>query len=740
MEKEELHRQLLFMKREYARKKKKLELAIQSKHSEDSLHGKHVEKQLKKPPDSCDQGDKEFCDKKNQINGFSGNNINQHSVSKDRLKPSLNTCKTETFPNIFADCLEQNTSSTIDEVPFRTKHCAPTNLSQRSERNLQTVKDSECSSVPSNTSKISLKRKNIIQYRHKKVYLSNSVSQSLGESTNKLTPEETGTTLIEQVTISTKAGENADLTPPVNESKLPTPSLKESLQVDHLDPVQTNNPLQDASENHFDSSHISKSDEELVSSEVFCDYQVRSSLNKANSSHNLQSSDNCINNRPALLVKKDVNNDIGSLGVINSPASLCESEQKVSSQCSLSNQNIQTLAQCENTGQIDNLPSEPIKDSDCEEKQVNSTPVIEEPVVKPFRKPPLSSWDFQTFCDLKLIRTEKVPDGNDEVVCLLNTSCCVPIHNDFPVSEDYLVGVTTSSILFWTYTKKEDWHIIYQWKISDHFEECSSASLHPHDSAVCIAVVGLKADMCHSLMLYTFQGLSKRSVSVRVTPVVSLTCNHIIYCSLNNLELAVASMSNNEDLNISKICLMEDFSGVKEEQNLESNFEKLLSLSPIQKLPSGLIGLTVTNVLLIWNHTTNLLLIKVSLTDINKHCCYIPTAMSLEGHIIFPVLFEGGLELGNFVALNPTILTLTKLLSYEKIPHVDISWKPSSVQVFDKMVVSLNENIVGFWDLFSGCLMASIYCCNISCVTIFHSAHQPFWLITSQKGCLHWYS
>ncbi|XP_014791157.1 uncharacterized protein LOC106884335 [Octopus bimaculoides] len=739
MEKEELYKQLLLMKKEYARKKKKLELAIQAKNSQEVPCRERISTQLKTHPATCEMGNKEFCYKKDKINSSQVEKINNICVSEDSLKLS---CKTKKLLNIPSNSIEQKTDPIKTEIAsdFKTSFPLPTNSFQMVESDCQTSGNSDCSSVSLNTSKILLKTSNDTQHKWK-TCLSNSFAS--GESTKKMTPNETSETMEPQITISTNVRESSDLvcsSKRVNEERLAVPLLQESSHIEKQNDFKHNqleidNSLKRSNENPFDSNHISKSDEELISSEALRCAMVNIPLKCQEVSSSLQTGDDCIKNQTALLNRKEVNNDTDSLQIINSSASLFNSDQKISSQslqcCHLNqsskNQPIEIMG---------SLSSDHTKNSDAKEKQ---TEILDKLVVRQFQKDPFSVCDFQTICDLKLTRTEKIPDNN-EVVSLLNTSCSVSIHRDFTVCENYLVGVTKSEILFWTYTKNEDWHIIYQWKVSDYLEECSTASLHPYESAVCVAVLGLKAQMHHSLILSTFQGLSKRSISVVVTSVVSLPTNQIIYCSLNSFELAVASSSNNENTKISKIYLLEDFTAVKEQQSLESTSEKLLSLAAIQRLPAGLIGLTVTNVLLIWNHTTNLLLIKVPLTDINENCCNIPTAMNLEGHVIFPVLFKEGLQLGSFVALNPTTSTVSKLLSYEKIPHFNTSLKLTSAHVFDKTFVSFNENILGLWDLFSGYLMASIYCSNISSVTVFHSVNQ-LWLITSQKGgCIHWYS
>ncbi|CAI9724599.1 Hypothetical predicted protein [Octopus vulgaris] len=734
MEKEELYKQLLLMKKEYARKKKRLELAIQAKNSQEVPCRKKISTQLKTHPATCEMGNKEFCDKKDKINSSQVKKIDEICVSEDSLKLS---CKTKNLLNIPFNSFEQKTDPIKAEIAsdFKTSLPLPTKSFQSVESDCQTSGNSECSSVSLNTSKILLKTSNDTQHKWK-TCLSNSFAS--GESTQKITPSET---MKPQITISTNVRENSDLvcsSKQVNE-RLAVPLLQESSYIEKQNKfkpnqLETDNSLKNSSENPFDSNHISKSDEELISSEALCCGEVNMPLKCQEVSSGLQTGNDCIKNETALLNQKEVNNDTDPFQIINSSASLFNSDQKISSQ-SLQCCHLNQSSENQTIKIMDSLPSDHTKNSDAKEKQ---TEILDKLVVKQFQKDPFSVCDFQTICDLKLTRTEKIPDNN-EVVSLFYTSCSVSIHRDITVCENYLVGVTKSEILFWTYTKNEDWHIIYQWKVSDYLKECSTASLHPYDSAVCVAVLGLKAQMHHSLILSTFQGLSKRSISVVVTSVVSLPTNQIIYCSLNSFELAVAS-SSNENTKISKIYLLEDFTAVKEEQSLESTSEKLLSLATIQRLPAGLIGLTVTNVLLIWNHTTNLLLIKVPLTDINENCCNIPTAMNLEGHVIFPVLFKEGLQLGSFVALNPTTSMVSKLLSYEKIPHFNTSLKMTSAHVFDKTFVSFNENILGLWDLFSGYLMASIYCSNISSVTVFHSVNQ-LWLITSQKGgCIHWYS
>lgn len=384
-----------------------MQLAIQAKNSQEVPCRKKISVQLKTHPSICETENKESCDKKDRITSSQVKKINKICDSEDSLLKL--SCKTENLLNIPVNSFERKAdpSKTENASDFKTRLSLPTKSFQRVESG-QTSGNSQCSSVSLTTSKV-LKTSNDTQQKWK-ICLSNSFAS--GESTNKMTPNDASETMKPQITISTNLGENSDLVHCskriINEERLAVPLLQESPYIEEQSKFKHNqleidNVLKNSNENAFDSNHISKSDEELVSSEVLCC--------KDNISHECQEvsngsqiGDDCIKN-PALLNQKEADSDTNSLQIINSSVSLFNSDKKTSSQ------SLQCcpLNQCSENQPIKIMGSLPsdynTKSSDAKE---NQNEILDNLVKKQFQKDPFSVCDFQTICDLKLTRTEKV--------------------------------------------------------------------------------------------------------------------------------------------------------------------------------------------------------------------------------------------------------------------------------------------------------------------------------------------
>lgn len=343
----------------------------------------------------------------------------------------------------------------------------------------------------------------------------------------------------------------------------------------------------------------------------------------------------------------------------------------------------------------------------------------------------------QTFQDFKKAESFRLPCNNEEVVSLLNSRFC-PGYNDFsPVTRDLLVCVTQYSIYFWKLTKVAQWEIVHQQQITE-LERCCHASLHPLQKGIGVATVLVSTEGQSQLVLHIFQ-IQEDMGKSHSLPVILPQIHKLIFSSLSSCSMAVARTSSDKTIDICKYSFSENLTSVKSILTLDFSSEKLLSLSAVQGLPAALLGFTATNIIFIWNHIANVLLTRISLRDIMVKSCRLPSAFTEQGHIVFPLIFDDGPEQGCLLAVNPNTDVVIKLLSYQRHLLPEAKSDSRMALILNENLLSVQDNVLGIWDLYSGCLLACVSSLGMTCMTMLHSNKEILLVTGHRQSCLHIY-
>ncbi|XP_052779762.1 uncharacterized protein LOC128217007 [Mya arenaria] len=166
---------------------------------------------------------------------------------------------------------------------------------------------------------------------------------------------------------------------------------------------------------------------------------------------------------------------------------------------------------------------------------------------------------------------------------------------------------------------------------------------------------------------------------------------------------------------------------------LEPTDQQLTTLTNVRGLQEAVLGVTAKGMVLIWNYKHGMLL---SCFDTSEVCPNYPLCVAAyfeEGFLILPMLScRRGREAGSVVVVNPQFCSSEILLSLRPLTDTWAGCSSAGMMSHDLLVAKETNGMLGVWDVFTGCYLATIDDVTITCFGVSNEK-----LVMCHKDCVH---